>query len=202
MGKGNLNKLPFFFFLYKLFIILISSYKRFQRCLWQMSAASICLLPGTSRLPERFQKLIVVRGPQLLYRLHTWQVDLPSPRCRTQRLIHLSFFKVQWQFHQLERMHFLNYLLLFKIAHQIMPHWPFYKNFGQARPSTINCTGVLNVIFLGFFHVEAPLFPHWWGEVLGRRNFFLQVTCPFYSTLSKGTYGCLDLQCMPMINSL
>lgn len=90
-----------FFFLYKLFINLISSYKRFQRCLWQMSAASICLLPGTSRLPERFQKLIVVRGPQLLYRLHTWQVDLPSPRCRTRRLIHLSFFKVQWQFHQL-----------------------------------------------------------------------------------------------------
>ena len=122
MGKGNLNKCLSSFFLYKLFINLISSYKRFQRCLWQMSAASICLLPGTSRLPERFQKLIVVRGPQLLYRLHTWQVDLPSPRCRTQRLIHLSFFKAQWQFHQLEHMHFLNYLWLFKIAHQIMPH--------------------------------------------------------------------------------
>lgn len=142
--------MPFFSFLYKLFVNLSSSYERFQRCLWQMSCVSICLLPCTTRLPERFQKLIVVRGPQLLYRFHTWKVDLSSPRSRTQRLIHLPFFRVQWRFHQLETKStyiLVTNLLLFMTAHQIL--------FLEVFPGVF--TDLYNLVVM--FPLQLPHFP-------------------------------------------
>lgn len=96
-------------FLYKILVNLISRYERdswisnWWRCwflgFWKMSRVSICLLPAT-RLPERFQKLIVVWSSQLLYGLGAWQIDVPSPWCWTWRFINLQC--LGWQFWSVE----------------------------------------------------------------------------------------------------